>query len=76
MYSHNCMNCKNNIIEKVPKEQKKSNEEKISYTVFLTAENKKYLQLYKIVYEEEITEVINSLIDDLRQRKPIQINKR
>lgn len=71
-YEPECMACKNK--EEKPKEDKPINkEEKVSYTVFLTPENKKYLQLYKIVYEEEITEVINKAIDDLRAKKPIEV---
>jgi hypothetical protein len=74
-YSPECVRCKNKLVQ----EQIKINkpvpkvEEKISYTVFLTPENKKYLQLYKIVYQEDITEVINSLIDNLRAKRPIEI---
>jgi len=75
-YASECMNCKNNITKKVIKKQIINDEEKLSYTVFLTAKNKRYLQLYKIVYEEEITQIINSLIDDLSQRKPIEVNKK
>ena len=72
-YAAECMCCKNKLIQ----EQIKTNkpipkvEEKVSYTVFLSSENKRYLQLYKIVYQEEITEVINRAIDELRYKKPI-----
>jgi hypothetical protein len=74
-YSPQCVSCKNKSVQ----EQSKTDRpvikvvEKISYTVFLTPENKRYLQLYKIVYDEEITEVINRSIDDLRAKKPIKI---
>lgn len=72
-YAAECVNCKNNSKEKTMKNQKINNGEKLSYTVFLTPENKKYLQLYKIIYGKEITEVINYLIDELREEKPIEI---
>jgi hypothetical protein len=74
-YSPECVCCKNKLIQdqnKINKPVSKS-EEKVSYTVFLSPENKKYLQLYKIVYEEEITDVINSLIDQLKTQKPIEV---
>lgn len=71
-YAAECMACKSKG-EKLKEEKPINKGEKISYTVFLSPENKKYLQLYKIVYDEEITEVINSLIDDLRVKKPIEV---
>lgn len=74
-YSPQCVCCKNTLDQEKSKTDKPVTKvaEKISYTVFLSPENKRYLQLYKIIYNEEITEVINSLIDDLRAKKPIEI---
>lgn len=76
-YSPICVECKNNLpkTDKNKKKNinKKNDEEKLPYTVFLTAENKKYLQLYRIVYDEDITDVINLLVENLRKDKPIEI---
>lgn len=74
-YDAVCMACKGALrqpagISQAKKPAKRPTE---SYTVFLTPENKKYLQLYKIIFEEEITDVVNRMIDELRIKKPIKL---
>lgn len=74
-YSPHCVSCKNKLVQEQTKIDKPVTKvaEKVSYTVFLSPQNKRYLQLYKIVYQEDITEVINSLIDDMRAKRPIEV---
>lgn len=74
-YAAECVECKSADTKQSKKRAKivGNKDDKLSYTVFLTSENKKYLQLYRIIYEEEITDIINSLIDELKIKKPIEI---
>ncbi|MDS0526198.1 hypothetical protein NNC19_10945 [Clostridium sp. SHJSY1] len=46
-----------------------------SYTVFLTEENKIFLQLRKIAYGEEINSYINRILDMERTKNPLTITK-
>lgn len=77
-YDGECILCKNAVKQLEHKEKAAGSSGRIktdkeSYTVFLTQENKRYLQLYKIVHGVEITEVVNELIEDLRRRRPLKV---
>lgn len=63
-----CNDCKK-IKEK---EFEEGNRDKEGYTILLTARNKQYLQLRKVLYKDEISKIVNELIDEERKRHPVK----
>lgn len=75
-YATYCSCCKDKKRQVVNESKNKATKNNTTgYTVFLTEENKQYLQLQKIVNGKGITEFVNELIEKQREKDPIIISK-
>lgn len=76
-FSACCIKCKlkqdKRKKEDISNKRKHENEIKKGYTVFLSDENKRYLQLRRIADGIEITNLLNSLISDEKRKHPLSI---